>query len=205
MKKITVTGKTIDEAVAKALSQLQVDREKVEIQIIEEPSKGLFGLIGAKDAVVEVSLKIDPILEGKKFLLNVLAKMGLKATVETFNDSEKVTFNIVGNGLGLVIGRRGQTLDALQYLVNVVINRYSEEHIRVVLDAENYRGKRVKTLEDLADRLAQKVMKTKQQVTLEPMNPMERKIIHTRLQDHDKVRTYSYGEEPNRRVIITMK
>lgn len=113
--------------------------------------------------------------------------------------------HLYGADLGILIGRRGQTLDALQYLMNIVANRYSSTHMRIVLDAENFRERRKKTLEELADRLAERVIRTKKEVILEPMSPHERKVIHAQLQDHAKVRTFSRGEEPNRRVVIVFR
>lgn len=208
MRKVTVSAKTVDEAISKALQQLETTKDRVEVKIIEEPSKGLFGLIGSKPAVVEVELKIDPIdpiEEGKKFLTSVMEKMGVKGNIEVFKREEGTTFHLVGSGIGILIGHHGQTLDSLQYLVNAVVNRHTDDYVRVLLDAENYREKRKAALEELADRLARKAARTKQLIKLEPMSAHERKIIHTRLQEDPYVDTYSEGEEPRRYIVIANK
>lgn len=149
--------------------------------------------------------KKDPYEEAISFLRETGQAMGLDITVEQEKGKDFTTLHISGTGLGLMIGRRGQTLDALQYLANIVANRYSDSYLRIVLDAENFRERRKKTLEDLADRLAGRVLKSRKEVVLEPMPAAERKIIHARLQSHGGVKTYSKGEEPNRRVVITPK
>lgn len=205
MKKVTVTGKSIEEAVQSGLDQLQATREQVHIVVLEQPSKGLFGLIGSKDAKVEIELLPDPISEAIHFLKEVTATMNLHVEIERQDVDQAVKLNMSGKDLGLVIGRRGQTLDALQYLVNIVANRVSDTHVKVVLDAENFRERREQTLIQLANRLANRVSKTGKDVTLEPMSPHERKIIHSELQNNPRVKTYSKGEEPNRRIVITLK
>lgn len=205
MNKITVTAKTVEEAVEKGLKELNTTRDRVEIRVIEQPSRGLLGLIGAKDAKVELERIFNPVEEAISFLNDVLEVMVPGAKVETRHEEDYLVFDISGEQLGLIIGKRGQTLDSLQYLVNLVANRYSDQYMKIVLDAENYREKRKKTLEDLADRLAEKVIRTQRSVRLEPMSALERKIIHTRLQNHTGVNTYSKGEEPNRFVVIDLK
>ncbi|GIQ70036.1 protein jag [Xylanibacillus composti] len=205
MKKVTVTGKSIDEAVQSGLDQLKATREQVNIVVLEHPTKGLFGLIGGKDAKVELELLPDPISEAVNFLKEVTATMNLNVEIEREDGDQAVKLNISGKDLGLIIGRRGQTLDALQYLVNIVANRASNTHVKVVLDAENFRERREQTLIQLANRLASRVSKTKKDVTLEPMSPHERKVIHSVLQNNPRVKTYSKGDEPNRRVVITLK
>jgi len=202
MKKIVVTGKSIEEAVRNGLQQWNTTEDRVKIQVLEQPSKGLFGLIGAKDAKVELELIPDAVEEAIHFLQQVFQTMSLQVRVEQKSSKEGLELHLYGSELGMLIGRRGQTLDALQYLVNIVANRYSASHIRIVLDAEQFRERRKKTLEDLAARLAERVIRTKKEVVLEPMSPQERKVIHAKLQDHPKVRTFSRGEEPNRRVVI---
>ncbi len=149
--------------------------------------------------------KKDPYEEAISFLRETGQAMGLDITVEQEKGKDFTTLHISGTGLGLMIGRRGQTLDALQYLANIVANRYSDSYLRIVLDAENFRERRKKTLEDLADRLAGRVLKSRKEIVLEPMPAAERKVIHARLQSHGGVKTYSKGEEPNRRVVITPK
>jgi spoIIIJ-associated protein len=254
VRKVTATGKTVEDAIHSALVQLQATRDMVTYRVLEEPSKGFFGLIGVRDAKVEVILqeppeekqeeevslvteessasepvpepetavsfledkevkeesqqkmtKIDAIQQGKAFLEEVLATMGLQVEVEEQKQDGNPLFIIKGNGLGLIIGRRGQTLDSLQYLVNVVANRYAEKRVRILLDAENYREKRKEALAQLAERMANQVVKTRKPVRLEPMNPAERKLIHSQLQKHPKVETFSEGTEPYRRVVIALK
>lgn len=205
MKKIVVSGKTVDEAVQQGLKQWEVAEDRVKVMVLEEPSKGWFGLIGAKPAKVELELIPDPIEEAVQFLKEIFQTMELQMEVEILSGKDATTFNFHGEELGILIGRRGQTLDALQYLTNIVANRYSSTHIKIVLDAEDFRNRRKKTLEDLSMRLASRVIRTKKEVVLEPMSSLERKIIHSRLQDHPSVKTYSKGDEPSRRVVIALK
>ncbi|UHA75368.1 RNA-binding cell elongation regulator Jag/EloR [Paenibacillus sp. 481] len=147
----------------------------------------------------------DPIVEAKQFIVDVARSMGLAVEVAVHKRKDVITLDISGADLGLLIGRRGQTLDSLQYLTNLVANRYAKHHLRVILDAEQFRDRRKQTLESLSERLANKVIRTRKEVVLEPMTSLERKVIHAKLQDHPKVKTYSKGEEPNRRVVITIK
>ncbi|OUM96282.1 MAG: DNA-binding protein [Paenibacillaceae bacterium ZCTH02-B3] len=206
MKEITVFGKTVDDAIESGLRQLGVGRERVTVEVLEQSSRGLFGLIGTRDAKVRLILMPDPVEEARHLLEDVLAAMNVKADVVQSEDEDgNVVFKLSGGDMGMVIGRRGQTLDALQYLLNVVANRHSKEHIRVLLDAENFRERRREALERLADRLAARVAKNRREILLEPMTPQERRIIHTRLSNHPKVRTFSKGDEPNRRVVIAPK
>ncbi|MFF0830307.1 RNA-binding cell elongation regulator Jag/EloR [Brevibacillus sp. NPDC003359] len=205
MKKVVATAKTIDDAVQKALLELGVSRERATIQVLEEPSRGLFGLIGAKDAKVQVEFHFDPVAQGRDFLQDVLSNMKVNAKVETRTNEEGMLFDIQGTNLGIIIGRRGQTLDSLQYLVNVVANRHADKHVRITLDAENYRLRRKETLEQLADRVAKKALSTKRDVRLEPMSAAERKVIHAFLQKRADVVTFSEGDEPNRYIVIAPK
>lgn len=206
MKSITVTGRTIEDAIKSGLQQLMVTEDRVKITVLEQPTRGLFGLIGSKDARVEIELVPDPIDEAIAFLRDVMDGMSLNAEIQTEDmgvDGQGII--ISGPDMGMIIGRRGQTLDALQYLVNIVANRHAKEHIRIVLDAEQFRKRRRKTLEELGQRLATRVIKGQKEIILEPMTPQERKIIHSYLQDHPKVKTFSKGEEPNRKVVIALK
>lgn len=213
MKKIVASGKTIEDAVRNGLTELQVTEDRVQVTILEQPSKGLFGLIGVKEAKVQIELlpepelePVDAVNETERFITEVASKMGLDIIITRKESRDGLTLTLSGSGdLGMLIGRRGQTLDALQYLVNIVANRYADSHIRIVLDAEDFRERRRKTLEDLSDRLAGHVIRTRKEIVLEPMSPHERKIIHSQLQDHAKVRTFSKGEEPNRRIVITLR
>jgi spoIIIJ-associated protein len=205
MKKILVTGKTIEEAVKSGLTQWDVSEDRVQVHILEQPSRGLFGFIGSKAAKVELELIPDALEEAIRFLQDIFKTMHISITIDQHKDREGTILNMSGSELGILIGKRGQTLDALQYLVNIVANRFSSSHIRIILDAENFRERRKKTLEELALRLASRVIKSKNEVVLEPMNSQERKIIHAELQGHSVVKTYSKGEEPNRRVVIALK
>ena len=260
-------GKDVDEAVKLALIELKATIEEVDVTVLEESSKGFFGL-GSKLAKVRVEKKIKdenekeagkekkplkkdnrqtvsrekPIEKQKKperaekkdkpdkkeifekkendrptdlietedhpalfFVKELAEKMGLEINVKAMKNEDSIYIDIDGKDSGTIIGKRGQTLDSIQYLASLVANKEKEKYLRVVIDAENYRGKREKTLEQLADRLAGKVVRTRRSVKLEPMNPYERKIIHAKLQNSPKVTTRSEGEEPYRRVIIELK
>ncbi|MDQ0339280.1 spoIIIJ-associated protein [Caldalkalibacillus uzonensis] len=213
MSKVTVKGQSVEEAVRRALEQLGATEDQVEIQVLQQPSRGFLGF-GAKPALVEVTLRQDGELEGRQtaqdkavqFLKEVLPQMGVaQVEIEAELREGQVWLKISGERLGIVIGRRGQTLDALQYLTNVVANRRREQYVRFVLDAENYRERRKQALEQLADRLAKKVIRTREKIVLEPMSAAERKIIHTKLQNYAGVMTKSEGEEPSRRVVLLPK
>ncbi|MEW9031960.1 MAG: RNA-binding cell elongation regulator Jag/EloR [Planifilum fimeticola] len=208
MNKVIVSAKTVEEAVEEALGRLDATRGQVRISVLEEPRRGWFGLFGARPAKVEVERiapPVNPVEQGLRFLKEVLSTMGLSVEVEVREEPEAVTFDLRGDQLGLIIGRRGQTLDALQYLVNIVANRGAETRHRFILDAGGFRERRRKTLQDLADRLARQVLRTGKEVKLEPMSPADRKVIHTRIQTVEGLTTYSEGEEPDRRVIIAPK
>lgn len=206
MRSVESSGKTIDEAILMAVAQLGVQRDNLEIEILEEPVKGLFGIIGARDARIRATVKKTPGEKAKEFLLEMLELMGIEAAaVDVSEKSNCINIEIKGSGMGLLIGYRGETLDAIQYLVSLYVNKQTEEYIRVIVDTENYRAKREETLKRLARRLAHKVAKTKKRVVLEPMNPYERRIIHSALQNNRFVKTYSEGEEPHRRVVIALK
>lgn len=205
MKKLQVSGKSVEEAVKSGLAQLGVKEDRVKVTVLEQPSKGLFGLIGAKEARVELEMLPDGVEEAISFLHEVAAAMGLSVSVEREDEDDSIRVNVKGADLGLLIGRRGQTLDSLQYLVNIVANRHSDRHLRIVLDAEQFRERRRQTLEALSERMANRVIKTRKDIVLEPMTSQERKIIHARLQSHPEVKTFSQGDEPNRRIVIALK
>lgn len=203
-KVIETAGKTVDDAIEAALKQLGAEMDDVEVTVLEEGSKGLFG-IGSRQARVQVRLKPDPAEEGVCFLESVFEKMNVDVDIEKYEDEESVLFKISGKDSGIIIGRRGETLDALQYLTSLVVNKSSKKYMRVTIDIENYRKKREETLARLARRLADKVVKYRRNISLEPMNPYERRIIHSTLQNNEYVETYSVGEDPNRKVVITLK
>jgi spoIIIJ-associated protein len=205
MKKIVVSGKSVEDAVKLGLTELNTTEDRVKISVLQHGSKGLFGLIGAKEAKVELEVIPDTLEQTILFLNDVFLAMNLEVQVDKKVSEEGISFNLVGTDLGILIGRRGQTLDSLQYLVNIVANRFSKTHLRIILDAESFRERRKKTLEELASRLAGRVIRFKKEVVLEPMSPQERKIIHFQLQDHALVKTFSKGEEPNRRVVIALR
>ena len=198
------TGKTVQEAVDMALEELQCDRDNVDIEVLEEGTKGIFGF-GSKVAKVRVTVKESNSEKAREFLLSVFEKMNVEAEIIAEEDEDSILLKIKGDDIGIIIGRRGETLDSLQYLTSLVVNKSKEGYKRVVIDIENYRQKREETLVKLAYRLADRVVKYKKNITLEPMNPYERRVIHSSLQNHKYVETYSVGEEPNRKIIITLK
>ncbi|MEG0215562.1 MAG: RNA-binding cell elongation regulator Jag/EloR [Hungatella sp.] len=256
---ITVTARTLDEAITKALIELGTTSDKVEYQVIEKGSAGLLGFIGTKPAVIRAKKKSEEEIEkmeamkkaasvvenkakeipavknepqaaasteeipevhmkktvdsaayeaaSKKFLLQMFAAMNMPVTIETsYDESEKeLSVNMSGEDMGILIGKRGQTLDSLQYLVSLVVNKDCEGYVRVKLDTENYRARRKETLETLAKNIAYKVKRTRRSVSLEPMNPYERRIIHATLQNDKFVLTRSEGEDPFRHVVISLK
>lgn len=203
---VEIEGKTVESAIEEALMKLAIDRENADIEIIDEGNKGLFGLIGGRSAVVRVYKKINYEDIVKNFLSPILTSMGISDEISVLQDEDNnLNVRLSAENIGIVIGRRGETLDALQYLLGLVVNKYSDDFMRVTLDVGNYREKREETLEKLAKRLADKVSKTRKNMTLEPMNPYERRIIHATLQDYQSVETYSIGEEPNRKVVIKYK
>jgi spoIIIJ-associated protein len=206
MKFIEITGKNIDDAVENGLKELKLKADKVEVEVLEHGSKGLFG-IGAKPAKVKLTVKHDYTTVANVFLTDILDKMGIKSEIHIKEEDDVIRVNLVGPDMGILIGYRGETLDALQYLLSLVINKENKEndYKKVILDTESYRKKREETLVRLAKRLADKVRKTGSKVELEPMNPYERRIIHSALQNYDDITTYSEGEEPFRKVIIDHK
>lgn len=206
MKTIEITGKTVEEALKSALRQLDITEDKVDVTVIDEGSKGFFNLIGTKPAKISVTMKRDRILEAKKFLSEILEKMNVKAEINIEESNDTVKINLTGPKMGTIIGYRGETLDSLQYLTSLVVNKAKEDkYKRVVLDTENYRQKREETLKRLANKIAYKVRKSGRVLKLEPMNPYERRVIHSELQNNEFVKTFSEGEEPYRRVVVELK
>lgn len=206
MKSIESIGKNFDEALNNALSELNVTREKVEVDIIEEGSKGLFNIFGSKPTKLKVTLKNDYKEDAKEFLSKVLSAMNLEGNIEIIEDDKSILFNISGDNMGTIIGYRGDTLDSLQYLLSLVVNKnHDMPYKRVILDTENYRKKREETLKRLADKTAYKVLKNRRSFKLEPMNPYERRVIHAALQGRSDICTYSEGEEPYRRIVVDLK
>ena len=200
-KSIEKTAKTVEEAVELALDELNTIKENVEIEVLEEPAKGLLG-IGAKPALVKVTLKDNRNEVINEFLQKVAGFMNITLNNTIKQNEGRISVNMEGNDMGLLIGYRGETLEALQTLVGVVANKGAEDYIRIDLDAENYREKRKETLKNLASKKAYEAVKYNKNITLEPMNAYERRIIHMALQENDKVTTYSIGEEPYRKIVI---
>jgi len=201
------TGKTVDEALTAACEELGAASDKIEYEVIEEGSAGFLG-IGAKQAIIKAKVKdADIVSIAKEFLNDVFKSMNMVVVIDvTYDDVEKeLNVELSGDEMGVLIGKRGQTLDSLQYLVSLVVNKEEEEYVRVKIDTENYRERRKETLENLAKNISFKVKRSRRPVSLEPMNPYERRIIHSALQDDKYVTTHSEGEEPFRYVVITPK
>ncbi len=205
MDKITKSGKTVDDALHEALKELNASKDEVEVTVIDPGTKGFLGMFGGKDAVIQVAKKFQPDKIAVAFLQEIFQTMGLTVSVETTLKEKQLSIELKGEEMGVLIGKRGQTLDSLQYLVSLVVNKGNAPYISIMLDTENYRQRRKETLESLAYNLAKKVKQTKKNVVLEPMNPYERRIIHSSLQNDRYVTTYSEGEEPYRNVVITLK
>ena len=197
MEMITVTAKTVEDAIIQASMQLGVSSDRIQYEVIEKGSAGLLGgLIGSRPAVIRAK-KVETIDEkAVEFLTSVFDAMGIVVNIDTkLNEEEKeLEINLSGDEMGILIGKRGQTLDSLQYLVSLVVNKETENYLRVKLDTENYRERRKETLETLAKNIAYKVKRTRRSVSLEPMNPYERRIIHSALQNDKYVFTRSEGE-----------
>jgi len=197
-------SRTVEDAITEGLIELGTTRKNVEIEILDKGSRGLFGLIGAKMAKVRLTKKVNPVDLAVNFLKDVFDKMNLDAEIIVEEKEEgNYVFNIQGDDMGILIGKRGQTLDSFQYLANIVANKNKINHIHITLDTENYRERRKETLETLAKNLAKKVKMTKKSIVLEPMTPYERRIIHFALQNDKHIKTHSEGEEPYRKVIIS--
>lgn len=200
-------AKTVDEAVNQALAELGASKDEVDIEIIEE-TKGLFGILGSKEVKVRVTLRErEEVTRVKEFIKNVTEKLGMNIEQEaSYNEEDKLLkIELKGEGLGLLIGRRGETLDSIQYLTNIFVNKKSDDYVKVTIDAENYRARREEALVSLAKRTASKAVKYRKNMIIEPKNPYERRIIHEALQDYPEVTTYSVGEDPNRKVIVAYK
>lgn len=202
MREVTTSGETVDEAVNSALQQLQASKDDVEIHIIDEGKKGFLGIFGSKLAIVSVKLKRNHIEETRKFLKKITEEMDIDVEIETIVNENHVTYHFTGDKIALLIGKRGQTLNALQYLTQLVLNRDTEQFYHTTLDAEGYRQRRKETLESLAERIADRAIRLNKKISLEPMPPFERKIIHSKLQNRNDVSTYSSGSEPYRYLVI---
>lgn len=206
MKTLEMTGKTVNEALENALKSLNLTEDRVEYEVLDEGSKGFLNLIGTKPAKILVKVKRDYKDEVKLFLRNILNSMKVQAEIRIREENDIIHIDLTGPKMGIIIGYRGETLDALQYLTSLVVNKdHNVPYKKVVLDTENYRKKREETLIRVAEKTAYKVKKTRRPYKLEPMNPYERRIIHSALQDNEYVYTFSEGEEPHRRVVVDIK
>lgn len=203
---VEFTAKTVDEALTEALIKLETTSDNIEYEIITGESNGFLGLF-SKQAKIRVRKKEDIQEVAKNFLNKVFNYMDVSPEIEMeYNEEEgSINVNLVGEGMGMLIGKRGQTLDSLQYLTSLVANKDKDKYIKIKIDTENYRQRRKETIENLAKNIAHKVKKTHRPAFLEPMNPYERRIIHSALQDDKFVETHSEGEEPNRKVVVTLK
>ncbi len=206
MEYIQISAKTVSDAITEACQKLGVTSDKLDYQVVEEGTNGFLG-IGSKPAIIKAAVKCSIEDNAKNFLNDVFEAMNMTVVVTVKYDELEKTMDIdlSGDEMGVLIGKRGQTLDSLQYLVSLVVNKDSEDYIRVKVDTENYRQRRKDTLENLAKNISYKVKRTKRAVSLEPMNPYERRIIHSVLQNDKYVTTHSEGEEPFRRVVVTLK
>ena len=206
MEYMEFSAKTVNDAITEACQKLGVTSDKLDYQVVDEGSNGFLG-IGSKPAVIKAAVKCSVEDNAKNFLKDVFEAMNLTVVVTVRYDEVENTMDIdlSGDEMGVLIGKRGQTLDSLQYLVSLVVNKDRENYIRVKLDTENYRQRRKDTLENLAKNISFKVKRTKRTVYLEPMNPYERRIIHSALQNDKYVTTHSEGDEPFRRVVVTLK
>ena len=208
MKNVTIERSTVDEAITAALQELHAEKDDVQIEIINEPSKGFFGLIGSKDAKVKVTVINGPEERTKKFFDILLKKMVIEADYKVDFSDNVLKVDIVKIGeddKGIIIGKRGKNLDEIQFLLNLIVNKGRENYVRVIFNVEDYRAKREETLKKLAVKMADKCRYYKHKVRLEPMNPYERRIIHSTLQDEKDIITYSEGDEPYRKVVIDLK
>ena len=210
LKTVEATGKTTNDAVAAALRSLMeinpdITEADVDVELLERARSGFLG-IGSSNAKVRVTYEMKPLESAKIFLSGLLEHIGVNGFVDgVVTEEGTIALNVTGENMGVVIGCRGDTLDALQYLTSLYVNKGSEDYIRVTLDTENYRAKREEALRRLANRMANRAVKTGRKVVMEPMNPYERRILHSALQQNDAVTTHSEGEEPNRHVVITLK
>ena len=206
MDYIEISAKTVDDAITEAIIKLGTTHDKIEYEVIEKGSAGFLG-INRKDAVIRARRKNDTNDNIRDFLESVFKAMGLTVTIqiEKEEDSNVVNVDLKGDDMGVLIGKRGQTLDALQYLTNLAVNKNSEEYVKVMIVSVDYRMRRRSTLFILAKNIGYMVMRTKRPVSLEPMNPFERRVIHSTLQNDKFVTTHSEGEEPYRHVVVTLK
>ena len=203
---IEFSAKTVEEALTEASISLGIPSNELEYEVIEKGSTGFLG-IGSKNAIIKVRKKFSVEESVKEFLNSVFKAMEMEVEIIVKVDEfdKLIDIELKGDDMGILIGKRGQTLDSLQYLTNLAVNKNSENYYKVKVDTEDYRKRRKETLENLAKNIAYKVKRTKRAVELEPMNPFERRVIHSALQNDKYVTTHSEGEEPYRHVVVTLK
>ncbi len=201
MKEVVTSGKTVEEAIEKALAELNVPREEAEVDVVEIPTKGILGIMG-KDAVVKVRLLFDPATFAEKWLQEFLDKAEMPGRVHSHMEEGVVLASISGDKAGPLIGRHGQTLDSLQYVLTLTLNKKTESYVPVVLDVGDYRKNRNETVEKMAEQAAQKAVETGEKVILSAMSSAERRLVHLALSENKQVKTYSTGEEPRRQVVV---
>ena len=205
IKYLEKTGRTMEEAIAAALAELGKSEEEISVEVLERaaPKKAEKKPEVKKPAPAPVD-ETGEFAAVRAFISGLMERMGVEADIEiSRRDNGGINVNLSGSGMGAIIGRRGETLDAIQHLTNYVVNRDSDKHMHISVDAENYRAKREESLTKLAEKMAEKAIKYKRSMALEPMNSYERHVIHTALQNYEGVTTSSTGVEPNRRVVVS--
>jgi len=205
MKTIEVTGKTVDEALKAGMEELGVEKmTDIEYEVLEEANPGFLGLLGGRPARIKMWL-LAPEVKARRLLEEIMDRMGIRGETQISKVGEYYEIQVEGDDLGILIGRRGRTLDALQYLANLAANRGSSDRVRIIVDAASYRQRRAETLRNLAQRLCQRARRQRRKVVLEPMTPQERRIIHLTVQGEKGMTSYSQGEDPHRRVVIALE
>ncbi|GAB2536991.1 RNA-binding cell elongation regulator Jag/EloR [Gracilibacillus alcaliphilus] len=205
MRQVTATGQTVEDAIQSALRQLNITEDQATVEVIDEGKKGLLGLFGSKPAIVKVIKQEDPVEKLEKYITNIIAEFDINIEIETRVDQNQVTIDLSGEKIAVLIGKRGQTLNAIQYLAQLAMQQYADKYYAVIVDAEGYRERRRETLISLAEKKADRAIKIGKPVKIDPMPSYERKVIHTALQHRDDLTTDSQGNEPNRYVVILPK
>ena len=207
MKFVETIGKTKEEAIQKAVDQLGTPVEDLEIEVLEEGSKGLFGFLGSKDFKIKATVIVKDTIETRilSFLNGLFEVMNIEADIKIDMNSDSAKVSVIGDSAGQLIGRRGESLDALQMILSLAVNKTPGEYVKIMLDIEDYRSKREESLVRYANKMARTAAKQRKNIKLEPMNPYERRIVHSALQSDTYVTTYSEGEEPYRKVVIAVK
>jgi len=205
VRSVEKSGRTVEEAIEAALAELGVGREAVDIEVLLEPSRGFLGILGGKDAKVKVTPRRDRGEMAKEFVAGLLSRMGLEVAIEVRPRGEVLSLDIVGNDMGLLIGRHGETLRALEFLTNLASGAGGGEVKRILVDVSGYRKRRERELEEMAKMTARRVQRTGQTVTTQAMDARDRRVVHVALQDDPFVETHSEGEEPFRRVVVSLR